>query len=289
MTAVWQSVSALSDQLGADLTVTKPSGTVDGDLLIAIGRCSGAASITKPDSSWDDSFSLSVAAPFFWKKAASEGSNYTFVVSGAVTTSEVSIVRISGQHASSPIDAVSGVTGAGALVIPALTSAGANRLLMQMVVKLGTGNTWSGPGSQTERYDTTSSNVNFTYAGGDEVVGSGSTGTRTWTPSSGTATSVGYMVAIAPIPPNTGTFSGAYDFAGSGFTGQAGPGQGTFAGGYDFAGSGWTGEAPGVASGTFTGSYDFSSTGFAGEGGDADFLIDIQATEGGRRRWGGRK
>lgn len=207
VTAAWRSVSAASATLGGDPVVTKPSGTVDGDLLIAIGVTAAGQTVTKPDASWTTaSWSLGAGAPAFWKIAASEPANYTFVVSGT-GGSIVSIVRIDGHDPINPFDAGSGnyVAGPGALAIPSVTSAGAGRLLMQMCVKLNN-TSFTGPGSQTERYDANVAPSTATHAGGDEVVGSGATGTRTWTPAAGSGPFLTYMAAIAPIPTSSAAF-----------------------------------------------------------------------------------
>lgn len=49
-------------------------------------------------------------------------------------------------------------------------------------------------------------------------------------------------VVLVYTAATTGTFTGVYDFSGTGFTGQAGPGQGEFTGVYDFSGA-FTGQA----------------------------------------------
>lgn len=278
MVAVWQSVSAAGATLGTDPVVALPAGTVDGDLLVAVGLVNGANTITAPAGWTTHPNSLGTSNPLWTRVASSEPADYTFVTSGTAS-SIVQIVRISGYNTATPIDVATGVAGTGtAYVIPTLTSNGADRLLMQMVSKLNN-TSFTGPGSQTERYDAVT--TGFTYAGGDEVVGSGATGTRTWTAASGSNFGVAYMLAVAPIPPEEGTFAGAYDFSGSGFTGQAGPAGGTFTGDYDFSGSGFVGEAPGVSSGAFTGDYDFSGS-FTG--------VAPPPTPGGNNRWtpGGR-
>ena len=258
MTASWRSVSIGTGLTGADVTVAVPSGTVDGDLLVAMGAATASTQFSTPTGWTLHGATINLFHPLWTRTANSEPANYTFVTTGT-GNAMVQIVRIDGWAS---IDAAAGVVGTGALVIPSVTSAGAGRRLMQMANKTNAVTTFTGPGSQTERYDAQTAG-NYTYAGGDEVVGSGATGTRTWTPAAGGATGCAYMLAIAPAPPGSGSFSGAYDFTGTGFTGEAGPGAGSFSGGYAFDGSGFTGEAgPGV--GTFTGSYDFSGNDFVG-------------------------
>lgn len=272
MSASYQSVAAASATGGTDPTVATPSGTADGDLLVCCAGSTGA--ITPPSgggtgAAWNEYIVSGVSGAgckLLWKNAASEPANYTFGISG-IGNSVIVIARITGHDPAAPIDDAKGVTGSlGNVVLPQVTSSGADRLLFQFLGRLANVS-FTEPGGVSERFDAASSSANYRYAGGDEVVGSGATGSRTWTPSSGTAGTSGFMLAIKPaIPPEEGTFSGGYDFTGS-FTGQAGPGQGTFSGGYDFAGSGFTGQA-GPGTGTFVGSYDFTGSNFEGEAPD---------------------
>lgn len=248
MVAVWQSVAYNSRTLGADPVVTKPAGTVDGDLLIAVGvaggtdtitaQAGGAAWIAHPDS-------ISTTYPLWYKIAASEPADYTFNTSGTAN-SIVVISRWTGFNPAAPFDAVAGINGTALnYVIPSVTSAGPNRKLAQMGARVTASITFTGPASQTERWDANAPSASFTTAGGDEVVGAGATGTRTWTASASNNPGVFYSLAIAPIPPKEGTFTGGYDFSGS-FVGEAppvAPGEGTFTGGFDFTGS-FTGSAP---------------------------------------------
>lgn len=284
MSAVWQTVAARSEGLGTDPVVAVPSGTQNGDLLVAVGVCGAGQTITAPAGWTTHGSSLGTQAPLWTRIASSEPANYTFVTSGSVS-SVVQITRISGQAASSPIDAASGhFTTTGANVIPSLTSAGANRLLFQMVVKLSN-TTYTEPVTATPRYDTTAASQNVVYAGADEIVGAGATGTRTWLPTAGVSPSVGYMLAIAPVTPNTGSFTGSVDWTGTNFNGQQGPGEGAYSGGYDWTGS-FTGEAPGVTSGAFAGSYDWTGS-FTGSAPTPP--VAGESVEGGRRRKTGRK
>ena len=138
----------------------------------------------------------------------------------------------------------------------------------------------------------------------------GATGSLTAT-MSGSSVHRTLLIAILPQPAATGTFTGSYDFAGGTFSGAAGPSQGTLSGGYDFAGSGFTGGA-GPSQGNISGGYDFEGFSFVGVAGapssygnfnggydytatftgvtpSDDDLIVVAGTEGGRRRFGGRK
>lgn len=95
-------------------TLTKPSGTVQGDLLVAFlstARAGGAVGTVTPPSGWnliareDDTSSNNVSAHGYWKVAgASEGADYTWDwnASGNYYTSG-GIYRISGADTAAPI------------------------------------------------------------------------------------------------------------------------------------------------------------------------------------------
>jgi hypothetical protein len=200
--AAYQSFAHASASTGASIVVTKPSGTVDGDLLIAVGRAGSGASVTAPAGWTTHASSLGTGSPLWTKIASGEGASYTFTQT-ALATSKVVIVRVNGQASSTPVDVAAGVSGTAALVIPTVTPTGANRLLLQIASHHGAG-TWTPPGTATERFDALDA-ASFAAAGGDEIVGAGATGTRTWTPSVTGSTGVAYMLAIAPAPDaNTG-------------------------------------------------------------------------------------
>jgi hypothetical protein len=292
MVAAYQSYAQNAAGSGATCVVTKPTGTVDGDLLIAIGITNGTTIVpVAGGAAWvQPSWSLGGQVPIWTKKAASEGASFSFNPSGgALQFTGVMVVRVNGQHATTPFDTGSGHSVFTNLVLPGVTSAGSDRLLLQIVLKASAANSWTPPAGPTERFDAVVNNLSSAL--GDQVVGAGATGSRTWTPTDTGAGAVGYMIAVAPTTANSGSFTGAYDFSSSGFTGDAPdvpPGAGTFTGGYQFSSSGFAGAA-GPSQGTFTGGYQFNGSGFTGEGGDPDFLVDVYPTEGGRRRWGGRK
>lgn len=199
MVAAYQSSAGRSEQLGGDPVVPKPTGTVAGDLLIAVGCTNGSGNpITAPAGWTQHANSLSNDNPLWTKIAGGvEPASYTFTVAN-IANSIVVIIRVSGHNPTTPVDVASGVTGTGNLVIPSLNSGGAARLLLQIVVKQSNV-TFTGPGSQTERVDATVAAMTYGYAAGDETVGAGATGSRTWTPSGGAGiVGVGYMLAIGP-------------------------------------------------------------------------------------------
>lgn len=197
MTAVWRSVAFASALTGGDPVVTKPTGTVNGDLLVAYGIATAGHTIAAPDASWNlHSASLATNGRLWWKIASGEPADYTWVVTGGLGNTSMTVVRVDGHDPVNPIDAAAGFAGSGVLVIPAVTSLGSDRLLLQGVSKNGN-TTFTPPGTATERWDGLTPNT-FVSAGGDEIVGAGSTGSRTWTPAGGGAISIGFMLAIKP-------------------------------------------------------------------------------------------
>ncbi len=194
MPASFRSVAHAAQTLGGDPVVAVPTGTVDGDLLIAWGACAGGSTITGPAGWTQHPSTVSGQGPLWYRTANSEPANYTFTVSG-VANSVVSIACIKDTLGIEDADGV--IAASGNIVIPSVDSGGSNRYLFQVVAKLAN-TSFTGPGSQTERFDTVVSPSNYTSAGGDEIVGAGATGTRTWVPGTSSAGSVGYMLAILP-------------------------------------------------------------------------------------------
>ena len=152
---------------GTSATVTKPTGTVDNDIMIA------TVGIRTPGSIWSVSApagwtalasSLAIqnnihAAAIYWKRASSEGADYTFTW----TTSSlyrVSIVSYSGCITTgSPFDdnsVTSNATDSVTHTIPALTSSGSNRLAVATFSAFDDADSsisFTAPSGYTERYD----------------------------------------------------------------------------------------------------------------------------------------
>lgn len=182
--------------LGGDPVVTISGiGIQNGDYMLAYGVCAAGSGITQ--ASWTaHPISFGAQGPLLFRWASSEPTSYTFVVSGA-GNSIVRVVVYRGVDPNAPYDDADLLSGAtGAIVLPSVDSVGADRRLFQGVVKLGS-TSFTGPVG-VERWDAATSPSNYTSAGGDEVVGAGPTGTRTWTPAAGTAGSIGYILALKP-------------------------------------------------------------------------------------------
>jgi hypothetical protein len=244
MVASFRSVAHAAATLGGDPVCNVPAGVQNGDLLLAF--CTSTVAAWTPPAGWTaHPTSAGGVAPLFQRIASSEPANYTFVASGAGNNS-VTIVAIKDVAAATPAEAGSnsGVVGSGNIVIPTVTSGGANRLLFQMVCRAGGSGTFTPPGTAAERYDTVVAPTTFTAAGGDETVGAGATGTRTWVPSSSGA-AIGYMVAIAPVSP--GDLAGSTPKVTAALVGGL---DGNVAGQTPTAAAAMAGTLPGDAAGT---------------------------------------
>ena len=110
------------------ISLTKPTGTVDGDLLVTVICCSGTAAPSSVPSGWtlirsNDSGGSGTQASIhsYYKVASSEGSSYSWTSSG--NPSGGMVLRITGQD-SSPIDASSGYGDQGSNVFGNNVSAG---------------------------------------------------------------------------------------------------------------------------------------------------------------------
>ena len=104
--------SQASAKGSGSLVITKPSGVVSGDLLVAVLMNGGSATISAP-AGWtairEDTEINGTNQRIFYKVAGgSEGADYTFTASQNLTGV---IFRIDGQAASSPINANGPSTG----------------------------------------------------------------------------------------------------------------------------------------------------------------------------------
>lgn len=198
MAITWVAESAAGATAGGDPVVTKPVGLAVNDLMLATGVTTTTATITPPGTWSTHPDSLSTSRPLFYKVADAgdvAAANFTFVTSGAANA----IVVISAYRGVNPVTPFTGTAGVVSTSSTTVTITAANpavpATLAQLVAKLNL-NTWTPPGTVSpERWDHTISTVGST-AGGHESVAAGSTGTRTWTASTGAAAGLGYSVPL---------------------------------------------------------------------------------------------
>lgn len=191
MAAAVKTVSALATTDTDTILISKPSGTVDGDIMIAhivsyngsTPTCSGWTTIRTSDATDTTNGSLSMRTLF--KVASSEGSTYSFTgLVGGITTALGRITRIDGQTSSNPI----ATSSANVTNSPSNTATGATvtPVNSQSLVLFMIGISDNGGSSSsyaivtsnptwTELYDDTNvHSIAMAYANRDEVTATGS-------------------------------------------------------------------------------------------------------------------
>jgi hypothetical protein len=190
----YQSKSTTSEGYTTTFTPSVPSGTAEGDLLVAV--CFGAASWNTP-SGWTSQLSASSSAyiSVFTKTAGASESATTFELS-IESYGYVVVYRITGADTSSPIDASGSATSS--LDSPGVTTTQADTLVLHLFASLSTSGTALVQPSGDTALDLPS---NF-YAGAASSyktqASAGSTGAATWDDSSVTSDQVTATIAIAP-------------------------------------------------------------------------------------------
>jgi RHS repeat-associated protein len=202
-----QSSTSGSVSTGA-LTLNKPTGTVDGDLLImtASADLSASEDVTYAiPSGWtqllantrSDASSAGNNLQVWYKIASSEPANYSItpdhsnLIGGSIT-------RITGHDASSPID-VSNVTASatGEASAPSVTTTGDNRQVLRIATWDQSKTINTIPGGHTQSYHVDVSGHD-NWGGYKTQATAGSTGVAQFDLSSG-APYVGFTVAIKPV------------------------------------------------------------------------------------------
>jgi len=205
MTATIATIAAASvASTVATVVPAKPTGTTTGDLLLA---CCWSDNQT---STWTSPGFTAEANPgagtgVLWRIAdGSEGSTFTFTRAvNTINAACVVVIRIDAGtfDPADPIDTVGlfSTGSAASFVIPSQSPTGTDNLFVQV---LGRGfvaaDSWTPPGGTTERDDAAAAGTGIRYAVGDEVVGAGATGTRTWTHTASSGR--GFGLTVNPVP-----------------------------------------------------------------------------------------
>jgi len=216
---------------GTSLTVARPTGTTDGDLLVAVIGIDNSANslpITQPVG-WTEVFQQGKsgggesALGVWYRIASSEPANYSFTWATA-EEGFAAVQRYSGADASAPIDAwaFNGVTNDALPIAPAVTTTVNETLVLRIVGVDGNSHVEPAPLSlihpagTTARFelitDTVSSGGTF-GAGSDHTQEiAGSTGTASFT-TTGTEGWIAVTLAIRPANQSTASYyvSRAYD------------------------------------------------------------------------------
>jgi len=196
MSAVYQSSSVTNLASTFSLVISKPSGVVDGDLMIAVIHLTfntGAQTFT-PASGWTlirsdtaGGAGAPVTIKSYYKVASSEGADYTWGISGGASTAGGSILRITDFNTVTPVltsngagtnsgsatnltfaDTVTPTDGYQLILFPVYASAGTGTMSTYAV-------TTSNP-TWTELYDNNSAGnciMSLAYATRDEATATG--------------------------------------------------------------------------------------------------------------------
>ena len=109
MAVAFESFSSRTANVSNTFTLSKPTGTAEDDLLIAIINWSESIDITPP-AGWTEINHTTTGSPYVWAfykvAGASEGASYGFTFSGSASL-QGNITRYSGVNTASPIDASS--------------------------------------------------------------------------------------------------------------------------------------------------------------------------------------
>ena len=166
---------------GTTLTITKPSGTASGDVVVAMIDLAGTASITAP-SGWtvvrNDTNGTALRQAIFWHVAGSSDSSYPFTF-GAAQGATAILAAYVGVDTASPFDPSTGQTGSGTAITGPSLSASANAALI-MVSGVATSTTIAPASGMAERGEVGSSGkakLDTEFA--DQLLGpAGTTGNR---------------------------------------------------------------------------------------------------------------
>jgi hypothetical protein len=243
---VFRAVSSTSYAARVDTIVTKPTGTVDGDVLVAglfVGHGASFSDVVTPPAGWtqigvttsvtDNSFYGQFSA--YWHRAAADGADYTF--SHVDHNTQGVVAAYSGVVPFGlPIDAFSqNIANTGAIATASgVTTTNPNAKLVYV------GHNWDGsaaltpPTGMTERFD------GLAYLSDETKVSVGATGDRTQALVSSNPWAA-FLVALKPsgtiAPPTTYSViavAGSYRLTGTTIT--TGRGLLSASGSYSFTG-----------------------------------------------------
>lgn len=184
-------------------TNTKPTGTVDTDILLLCIYIEGTMAITYPSgfaevaaiNASDSSFALRLA----WKRALSEGASYGSSWTGGAYADFVMLCYSGCITTGSPMDATPTTSalgsGSGTIVSPSITTVSANTMVISFVGDIA-GNALTKPTAMTLR-------SNFDDQGSADVIqaAAGASGTFSWTLAGGA--SQRNAITLALKPPST--------------------------------------------------------------------------------------
>lgn len=209
MAIAYRSSSKATNSSTNSLTVTAPSGIVNGDILVAVAYINGTQTVTAP-AGWTQIDVVNPGTYFtarlyaFWKRASGESGDYTF--SGSTTTRMYAGIAVfSGcLYNGTPVDVYSSAIMSGSsntnLDLTAITTTVANTMIVAVAGcdGAGTGNTFNAPTGFSTALTTTNREEPLAYYKAQAAAGS--TGTVTCT-STGIQIWAGILIALKPTVP----------------------------------------------------------------------------------------
>lgn len=150
----WSYVDANAATAGAtSVAVTKPAGTADGDLLVAIvTNSSGSTGVGAP-AGWTPIGTFQSANPAnqpFWRIASGEGASWTFTgTDGSRTTAAVGVFRHTAGSGAFDASGVTQTASGTTVSAPSVTPATAGDLGLFLVAVAGTNTLSAAPTNYT--------------------------------------------------------------------------------------------------------------------------------------------
>lgn len=160
MAIAYRASATASNSSSSTVVINKPTGTVDGDVMICIINANTSSTTITPPAGW--TLIRSLTTPFitanastYYKVASSEGSSYTFTLSSSQRNSGI-ISSFSGADNSSPINVEDGQTNANATsTAPSITTTVDNCMLIYVSgYDDGASYTYTPPTGYTEAIET---------------------------------------------------------------------------------------------------------------------------------------
>lgn len=189
--------------LGANISITKPTGTVSGDLLLFVVTTFGTAPSTVTSTGFTIVKHATTNVWFGWKIAGgSEGTNYTITRTGTTSVAmSANMYRITGFDTTTPIDVNSSVLSTSSLtsIIPSMTVTNPG-LIVSTLFKTGNITPTSTPPSGMTFGGDINSQANTASAWAYNSATAGATGTQTWTSTSNATATASMVIVNDPIP-----------------------------------------------------------------------------------------
>ena len=198
---------AASSQTSQDsVSITKPTGTVEGDVMVANIYGVGSDTITvTPPSEWmlvsETSVSGQIMATYFKVAGASEPSSFSWSVTGGLQN-QGGITTYYGVDTSNPIDSYSNQSNSASTsyTAPSVTTTVDNAMLVGAFGAVAGGNpdTVTPPSEFTERYDVGQNNDGPACLESSDYVqaSAGASGDKVATGQSGV--NIGHLIALKP-------------------------------------------------------------------------------------------